>query len=93
MNKLAFTLGTLAALSLSSAVFAQTYTASTPQRDQSAQSQTHVKHHVKKRHHAATSKIATGHERGLHEHYGSKNKKVVTKRTPAAKAVKTKVAS
>jgi hypothetical protein len=72
MNKLAFTLGTLAALSLSSAVFAQTYTASTPQRDQSAQSQTHVKHHVKKRHHAATSKIATGHERGLHEHYGSK---------------------
>jgi hypothetical protein len=54
MNKLAFTLGTLAALSLSTAVFAQTYTASTPQRVQSAQSQTHVKHRVKKRHHAAT---------------------------------------
>jgi len=30
---------------------------------------------------------------GLHWHYGSKNKKVVTKHTPAAKAVKTKVAS
>jgi len=92
MNKLAFTLATLAALSLSTAVFAQTSTtASTPQRVQSVQSQT--THHVKKRHHAATNKVATGHERGLHRHYGSKNKKVATKHTPAAKAVKTKVAS
>ena len=94
MNKPAFTLATLAALSLSTAVFAQTSTtASTPQHVQSTQSQTHVTHHVKKRHHAATNKVATGHERGLHRHYGSKNKKVVTKHTPAAKAVKTKVAS
>jgi hypothetical protein len=90
MNKLAFTLATLAALGLSTAVFAQTSTtASPPQRVQSAQplatqqvkqSQTHATKHVKKRHHA--------------RHYAShKGKKVVVKHTPTTKTVKTKAAS
>jgi len=80
MNKLAITLATVAALSLSTAVFAQTSTTtSTPQRVQPMQSQTHATKHVKKRHHA--------------RHYGSqKGKKVVVKHTPATKA-KTKAAS
>ena len=53
MNKLAFALATVAALSLSTAVFAQTPApAATPKTVQSAQPQTHVTKHVKKRHHA-----------------------------------------
>jgi hypothetical protein len=81
MNKLAFALATVAALGLSTAVFAQTSTtAPTPQRVQSAQSQTHATKHVKKRHHA--------------RHYASqKSKKVVIKHAPATKTVKTKAAS
>ena len=80
MNKLAFALATVAALSLSTAVFAQTPApAATPKAVQSAQPQTHPTKHVKKRHHA--------------RHYVSqKGKKVVTKHTPA-KSVKTKAAS
>jgi|307.fasta_scaffold407002_1 hypothetical protein len=88
MNKLAFTLATVAALGLSTAVFAQTSTtASTPKAaqpqaqatQQVKQSQTHATKHVKKRHHA--------------RHYASqKGKKVVTKHMPA-KSVKTKAAS
>jgi Rod binding domain-containing protein len=95
MNKLAFTLATVAALGLSTAVFAQTSTtASTPQRVQSAQSQTHATKHAKKRHHTATNKVVRKHARGLHQHYASqKSKKVVTKHTPANKLVKTKAAS
>jgi hypothetical protein len=78
MNKLAFTLATVAALGLSTAAFAQSSTpASTPKAMQSAQpqaqgtqqikqSQTHATKHVKKRHHA--------------RHYAShKGKKVKTK--------------
>jgi hypothetical protein len=94
MSKLAFALATVAALGLSTAVFAQaSTTAATPQRVQSAQSKTHVTHHVKKRHHAATSKIATRHDRNLNRHYASQKKKVVIKHTPANKTVKTKAAS
>jgi hypothetical protein len=95
MNKLAFALATVAALSLSTAVFAQTSTtASTPQRVQSAQSQTHATKHIKKRHHAATNKVVRTHDRDLHRHYASKkSKKVVIKHTPANKSVKTKAAS
>ena len=95
MNKLAFALATVAALGLSTAVFAQTSTtASTPQRVQSAQSQTHATKHVKKRHHAATNKVVRKHDRGMHRHYASqKSKKVVIKHTPATKTVKTKAAS
>jgi hypothetical protein len=53
MNKLAFALATVAALSLSTAVFAQTPApAATPKAVQSAQPQTHPTKHVKKRHHA-----------------------------------------
>jgi hypothetical protein len=94
VNKLAFTLATVAALSLSTVAFAQTSTpASTPKAVQSTQSKTHVTHHVKKRHHAATNKVAASrHDRSLSRHHGSKNKKVVTKHTPA-KSVKTKAAS
>src|SRR6266567_3731392 len=92
MNKFAFALATVAALGLSTAVFAQTSTtASTPQSVQSVQSKTHVTHHVKKRHHAATNKVVRKHYRGLHRHYASqKGKKVVTKHTPATNTVKTK---
>ena len=81
MNQLAFALATVAALSLSTAVFAQTPApAATPKTVQSAQPQTHVTKHVKKRHHA--------------RHYVSqKGKKVVTKHAPATKAMKTKAAS
>ena len=92
MNKLAITLATVAALSLSTAVIAQTSTTpSTPKAMQSAQpraqatqqvkqSQTHATKHVKKRHHA--------------RHYAShKGRKVVVKHTPAPKPVKTKAAS
>jgi uncharacterized membrane protein YcgQ (UPF0703/DUF1980 family) len=81
MNKLALTLATVAALGFSTAAFAQTSTtASTPQRVQSAQSQTHATKHIKKRHHV--------------RHYASqKSKKVVIKHTPATKPVKSKVAS
>jgi len=94
MNKLAFALATVAALSLSTAAFAQTSTpASTPKAVQSAPSHPQVTKHVKERHHAATNKVAASrHDRGLSRHHGSKNKKVVTKRTPA-KSVKTKAAS
>jgi uncharacterized membrane protein YcgQ (UPF0703/DUF1980 family) len=79
--KLALTLATVAALGFSTAAFAQTSTtASTPQRVQSAQSQTHATKHIKKRHHV--------------RHYASqKSKKVVIKHTPATKPVKSKVAS
>ncbi len=95
MNKLAFALATVAALSLSTAVFAQTSTtASTPQRVQSAQSQAHTTQHVKKRHHASSNKVVRKHDRGLHRHYGSqKSKKLVTKHAPATKTVKNKVTS
>jgi hypothetical protein len=81
MNKLAFALATVAALGLSTAVFAQTPApVATPKAVQSAQPQTHATKHVKKRHNA--------------RHYGSqKGKKVVTKHTPATKTVKTKAAS
>jgi KTSC domain len=91
MNKLAITLATVAALSLSTAVFAQTSTtASTPKAMQSAQpraqatqqvkqSQTHAAKHVKKRHHA--------------RHHGSQKGKKVVKHAPATKTVKTKAAS
>jgi hypothetical protein len=81
MNKLAFALATVAALSLSTAVFAQTSTTtSTSQRVQPMQSQTHATKHVNKRHRAW--------------HYAShKGKKVVVKHTPASKPVKTKAAS
>jgi hypothetical protein len=98
MNKLAFALATIAALSLSTTVFAQAPTAASPQRVQSAQSQTHATHHVKKRH--RVNKVVVRHDRGLHRgflhsrHYGyAKNKKVVIKHTPATKTVKTKAAS
>jgi len=81
MNKLAFTLATVAALSLSTVAFAQTSTpAATPKAVQSAQSKTHVTHHLKKRHHA--------------RHYAfHRGKKVVVKHTPATKPAKTKAAS
>ena len=90
MNKLALALATVAALGLSTAVFAQTSTpASTPQRSAQPQpqvtqqvkhSQTYATKHVKKRHYA--------------RHYAShKGKKVVVKHTPATKPVKTKAAS
>jgi hypothetical protein len=81
MNKLAFTLATVAALGLSTAAFAQTSTTtSTSQRVQPMQSQTHATKHVKKRHHA--------------RHYAShKGKKLAVKHTPATKTVKTKAAS
>jgi len=80
MNKLAFALATVAALSLSTAVFAQTPSpASTPKAVQSTQSKTHVTHHVKKRHHA--------------RHYASHKGKKVVKHAPTNKTVKTKVAS
>jgi curli biogenesis system outer membrane secretion channel CsgG len=81
MNKLAFALVTIATLSLSTTVFAQTSTTASPQRVQSAQSLTHATHHVKKRH--GVNKVAVRHDRGLHRgfshsrHYGyGKNKKV-----------------
>jgi hypothetical protein len=100
MNKLAFALATIATLSLSTPVFAQTSTTASPQRVQSAQSQTHAVHHVKKRHHARVNKVVVRHDRGLHRgflhsrHYGyQKNKKFVIKHTPATKTVKTKAAS
>jgi hypothetical protein len=101
MNKLAFALATIATLGLSTTVFAQTSTtASTPQRVQSAQPQTHVTHHAKKRHRATTNKVVVRHDRGLHRgflhsrHYGyARNKKVVIKHTPATKTVKTKTSS
>ena len=82
MNKLAFTLATVAALGLSTLAFSQTSTtASTPQqRVQYSQSQTHVTKHVKKRHHAR-------------HHASPKGKKVVTKHAPATKTMKTKAAS
>jgi hypothetical protein len=90
MNKLAFTLATVAALGLSTAVFAQTSTtAATPKPVQSAQpkaqatqqvkqSQTTTKH-VKKRHHA--------------RHYASHKGKRVVKHAPTTKTMKTKAAS
>jgi hypothetical protein len=100
MNKLAFALAAIATLSLSTAVFAQASTAASPQRVQSAQSQKHATHHVKKRHHVGVNKVVVRHDRGLHRgflhsrHYGyAKNKKVVIKHTPATKTVKTKAAS
>jgi hypothetical protein len=100
MNKLAFALATVAALSLSTTVFAQTATTASPQRVQSAQSQTHATQHVKKRHRASVNKVVVKHDRGLHRgflhsrHYGyAKTKKVVIKHTPATKTVKTKAAS
>jgi hypothetical protein len=90
MNKLALTLATVAALSLSTVAFAQTSaTPSTPRAAQSAQpqaqatqqakqSQTHVTKHAKK--HA--------------RHYTSHHKgKQVVKHAPATKTVKTKAAS
>jgi len=81
MNKLAFTLATVAALGLSSVAFAQTSTtASTPKAAQSTQSQTHATKHVKKRHHAP--------------HYAShKGKKVVIKHSPTNKMARTKATS
>jgi hypothetical protein len=92
MNKLAFALATIATLGLSTAAFA-----ASPQ--QSAQSQTHATHHVKKLHRAGVNKVVVRHDRGLHRgfvhsrHYGyQKNKKVVIKHTPA-KTVKTKASS
>jgi hypothetical protein len=100
MNKLAFALAAIATLSLSTAVFAQASTAASPQRVQSAQSQKHATHHVKKRHHVGVNKVVVRHDRGLHRgflhsrHYGyQKNKKFVIKHTPATKTVKTKAAS
>ena len=95
MKKLAFALATIATLGLSTTVFAQTSTtASTPQRVQTSQSQTHVTHHVKKWHAASVN------DRGLHRgfshsrHYGyGKNKKVVIKHAPATRTVKTKASS
>jgi hypothetical protein len=100
MNKLAFALATIATLSLSTAVFAQAFTAASPQRVQSAQPQTHATQHVKKRHRASVNKVVVRHDRGLHRgflhsrHYGyAKNKKVIIKHTPTTKTVKTKVAS
>jgi hypothetical protein len=99
MNKLAFTLATVAALSLSTTVFAQTPTTASPQRVQAAQSQMHASQHVKKRH-RAVNKVVVRHDRGLHRgfshsrHYGyQKNKKVVIKHAPASKTVKTKASS
>jgi hypothetical protein len=92
MNKLAFVLATVAALSLSTEAFAQTSTTpSTPKAAQSTQpkaqatqqvkqSQTKVTHHVKKRHYAR-------------HHASAKGKKVVTKHAPATKTMKTKAAS
>ena len=82
MNKLAFALATVAALSLGTVAFAQTSSpASTPQqRVQYSQSQTHATKQVKKRHYAR-------------HHASPKGKKVVTKHAPATKTMKTKVAS
>jgi hypothetical protein len=101
VNKLAFALATVAALSLSTTVFAQTSVTATPQRVQSTQSPTHAMQHVKKQHHAGMKKVVVRHDRGLHRgflhsrHYGyQKNKKVVIKHsTPVTKAVKTKASS
>jgi hypothetical protein len=86
MNKLAFTLATVAALSLGTVAFAQTSaTPSSPKAVQSTQSKAHVTKQVKKRHHAATNKTS--------RHSGSNSKKVVTKHAPATKTMKTKAAS
>ena len=99
MNKLAFALATVATLGLSTAVFAQASNTALPQRVQSAQSQTHATHHVKKRHRAEVNKVLVRHDRSLHRgslhsrHYGQKNKKVVIKHAPATKTAKTKAAS
>ena len=99
MNKLAFALATVATLGLSTAVFAQASNTVSPQRVQSAQSQTHATHHVKKRHRAGVNKVLVRHDRSLHRgslharHYGQKNKKVVIKHAPATKTAKTKAAS
>jgi hypothetical protein len=80
MNKLAFTLATVAALSLSTAVFAQTSSpASTPKAVQSTQSKTHVTKHAKKHRYA--------------RHYASHKGKKVVKHAPTAKTVRTKAAS
>ena len=80
MNKLAFGLATVAALGLSTAVFAQTSTpAATKKAVQSTQSKTHVTHHVKKRHHAP--------------HYASHQGKKVVKHAPTTKTVKAKATS
>ena len=80
MNKLTLALATIAALGLSTAVFAQTSTtAATPKAAQSVQPQAHVTHHVKKRQHA--------------RHYASPKGKKVVKHAPATKTVKTKAAS
>lgn len=87
MNKLAFTLATLAALGLGTAAFAQTSaTPSTPKAVQSTKSTAHVTKQVKKRHHAATNKTTR-------HHASPKGKKVVTKHAPATKTMKTKAAS
>jgi len=101
MNRLAFGLATIATLGLSTPVFAQSSTTASPQRVQSAQSQTHAVHHVKKRHHVRVNKVVVRHDRGLHRgfshsrHYGyQKNRKVVIKHTPAPKtSVKSKASS
>ena len=99
MNKLAFALATIATLSLSTTVFAQASTTASPQRVQSAPSQTQATHHVMKRHRAGVNEVVGRHDRGLHRgfvhsrHYGyQRNKKVVIKHMPA-KTVKTKAGS
>jgi len=89
MNKLALTVATVAALSLSTVAFAQTTSAPSAQQrvqpmqsqinatQQGKQSQMRATQHVNKRHHA--------------RHYAShKGNKVVVKHTPATKTVKTK---
>jgi hypothetical protein len=106
MNKLAFTLATVAALGLSTAAFPQTSTtAPSPKAAQSmqprAQATQHVKQpqaqatkHVKKRHHAAANKVVQKQGSSMHRHSASqKGKKVVNKHVPANKSVRTKAAS
>ena len=98
MNKLAFALATVATLGLSTAVFAQASNTASPQRVQSARSQTHATHHAKKWHRAGVSKVLVGHDGSPHRgsfsrHYGQKSKKVVIKHAPATKTAKTKAAS
>jgi hypothetical protein len=92
MNKLAFTLATVAALSLSTVAFAQTSTtASSPKAAQSMQPRAQATQQVKQPQVQATKHANKRHHA---RHYAShKNKKVVIKHTPATKTVKTKAAS
>ena len=91
MNKLAFTLATVAALGLGTAAFAQTSTtASSPKAVQSSQQQAQPTQQVKQSRAQATKHVNKRHHA---RHYASHQGKKVVKHTPAIKTMKTKASS